>query len=1714
MKRIAVVALIALGTGLSGRAWAQSNDDCAAARAVSPPPFSDIVDTTGATAGPEDLNGTTCGCSPDGYTVWYSFVPSLNGYYRMDTDGSGYDTVLRVFSGTCESRSPVTCNDDSYDLNPTYLSRVYFNACAGRSYLIQAAAWCGAGPGGILQFNASYVQPVPDFDADGLDNCSDNCPNAGNPDQADADGDGLGDACDQCNGPGSLDTDQDSRCDEFDNCPLAANPDQADLDGDSFGDACDTCPAVANPDQMDSDHNGIGDACQLCPAGQDPDGDTVCDPADNCPRATNPGQEDADVDGRGDVCDSPDNCLDAKPIPSAPYTDAMDVSWATTGPEDHNYWCSYPAADSDSVWYSYSPSAAHMVTADTTGSDHNNAVQVSVGGCQAQSYVACGGTGYGASFLACPGTNFLLEVYRVAYQQQTPSNLVFHLTEGPPTDSDRDGVDDCADNCLIVINPGQQDGDGDGDGDACDNCPAAFNPGQSDWDWNGRGDACSSCNVYEDPDSDADDVCNGADNCVLVPNPGQQDRDGDGIGDACDFCNGPGAADGDADDRCDSVDNCPAIPNPGQEDADGDGVGDACDGCPAVANPEQLDTDANGVADACARCAPWTDPDGDDVCDGEDNCPRDPNASQVDEDGNGTGDACEPAPNDECANAAVVGALPFVTTFSGGTATAASGEIFNCIRCWPPRESRGLWYQFTAPVAGVYAADVSGSELDADLAVFTGDCAASDMTAAGSCESGTSGVQRVLFTACAGTTVRILAGQSDCYWQRTAPTGPVHLAVYRVLSPVPDRDSDGADDCTDNCPAWWNADQADPDGDGTGDACEVHPDRDSCPNAEPIPALPFSETVDTSTATSGPEDSGCGCTPTGQTNSHTTWYRLTAPDTGLLTVDTTASPSGSFKVTIFFGTCDSRGFKGCGDGVASGRVCAGENLFLLVADPDCSSVHNELNLNVGLTPTPAGDYDSDGIDDCTDNCFYKPNPGQDDTDGDRRGDACDNCPALPNPNQRDADYNGLGDACQPCPLGLDYDNDGVCFPQDNCYWTANPSQADGDADGTGDACDNCDGPGTDSDWDGVCDPLDNCGRIPDGYPYWNPDQADSDGDGVGDVCDDCPSVFDPLQGDADGNGLGDACSPCPAFEDSDGDRICNGLDHCPSTYDSWSPEFDQDRDGIPDACDVCTGPGSTDWDYDGLCSEMDNCLAVWNPDQADVDGDGVGDACEFCPGSVSGAELQTSSARVGVTCTGDLGILYRNDPLRVGLLGLRRVPTGAEGLDGPDLGNWRALPQEGWGIGDTISSVAGYAVAPWGWNMNLTPVQFTSTALQAASTVDVGSTFRITHDFHPSVATADLIEGTVTVSNTSAADLVARYRRLLNWNLTGTSYPILTLATGNASKLIRANLVAGWGEANPLYDIWGYYGNHLSIPGPIQDSQAQSHQTVFDIDLGRLAPGDSTTFRLYYGAASSERAALKALADVGAEAYALAEPQGRLGAKLGLPQTFVLGFAGVGGDPIFCPVGCDDGNLCTDDACDPPQGCAHTNNGLRPSEACTVEGMKGACAEGGTACRDGGLACEQTEFSPAEPVVRILPPPPNARTGSSYPFAAGFTATDPDGTDGHIVHEEVFLDGCRVADGDTWGDEDGLLSDDAIPIDTALLCAAYRACGVRRWTNPVLKVTATDCAGHPGSDQKTLPGSYNLNPARCASGDGPQQTREETQPSGHVTKGGATGGAN
>ncbi|MBI5118760.1 thrombospondin type 3 repeat-containing protein, partial [Candidatus Poribacteria bacterium] len=302
------------------------------------------------------------------------------------------------------------------------------------------------------------------------------------------------------------------------------------------------------------------------------------------------------------------------------------------------------------------------------------------------------------------------------------------------------------------------------------------------------------------PDNPAQDctVIDPVANTISAPLPhlsmfavsGAVDTDGDGILDDGDYSNVVGdnpCADGviaNCDDNCfdlanaaqedsdadfigDGCDNCPNAPNADQSDADIDTVGDICDNCPAVSNPNQANIDGDTMGDVCDPdidgdgIANESDPDidGDGVLNGDDAFPYDPTET-ADTDNDGIGNNADPDDdNDGVADIADICPLDPANDIDGD---GVCGDVDNCTTVGNPDQAN------TDGDAFGNACDICPNDPDND--------ADSD----GIC------------------------GDVDA-----CPNDPNN-----------DIDSDGVCGDVDNCPTIVNSNQADPDGDGIGSACD------------------------------------------------------------------------------------------------------------------------------------------------------------------------------------------------------------------------------------------------------------------------------------------------------------------------------------------------------------------------------------------------------------------------------------------------------------------------------------------------------------------------------------------------------------------------------------------------------------------------------------------------------------------------------------------------------------------------------------------------------------------------------------------------------------------------------------------------------------------------------------------------------------------------------
>ncbi len=469
----------------------------------------------------------------------------------------------------------------------------------------------------------------------------------------------------------------------------------------------------------------------------------------------------------------------------------------------------------------------------------------------------------------------------------------------------------------------------------------------------------------------------------------------------------------------------------------------------------------------------------------------------------------------------------------------------------------------------------------------------------------------------------------------------VRIRLWGILDPtLEDVDGDEIPAHVDNCPDTSNPDQADSDGDGTGDACEITLIA-GCPVVAGRYCITFEELqagdivsvvtaalgttpilvdgllprtgfegqnaamiFDSSSPTGGDPDLGspnqtcAGCTPVnpcpgegeegnaGQPNENC------EPLGNLLIVsedlddndpDDSAFPGSKLLLDFsnFTGgvTIYSVTLLDVEAEDAQIRLLSESGVELASFSIGPTGDNGKIVRETGASTGTSGVYRAEFDlfgSGAVDNIVFAGQEGPD-SDGDSISDIVDNCPNDPNPTQSDTDGDGLGDACDPCPLHDPNDIDGDGICEGEGE-CPNGDDTDTDGDGIPDACDPCplDNP-NDTDGDGICEGQDTC---PGGD-----DRVDADGDNVPDACDNCPNTPNPSQTDRDGDGVGEECDPCPAdvLDDSDGDGVCDSSDTCPGFDDG----LDWDGDTVPDGCDPCPFDNPDDTDGDGVCESDD-----------------------------------------------------------------------------------------------------------------------------------------------------------------------------------------------------------------------------------------------------------------------------------------------------------------------------------------------------------------------------------------------------------------------------------------------------------------------------------------------------------------------------------------------
>lgn len=266
------------------------------------------------------------------------------------------------------------------------------------------------------------------------------------------------------------------------------------------------------------------------------------------------------------------------------------------------------------------------------------------------------------------------------------------------------------------------------------------------------------------------------------------------------------------------------------------------------------------------------------------------------------------------------------------------------------------------------------------------------------------------------------------------------------------------------------------------------------------------------------------------------------------------------------------------------------------------------------------------------------------------------------------------------------------------------------------------------------------------------------------------------------------------------------------------------------------------------------------------------------------------------------GAVITSGPVSMGIYDQGHVGFSFVGLSYAGVGD--ALTPgcmcEGWGVAG--NGIAGWASVDNGGISNITVDSFASTASTATSAVHLTSlpSLTITQAYAPSAgAPTTLFEDTVTIANTGAADVTdVRYRRVMDWDVPPTEFnEYVTIGGLPAANLLYSD-DNGFNHSSPLI------ASSPIVPGTANtnfvDAGPADHGALFDFGFGTIAAGESKTFKIFYGAADSEDAAMAALGAVSAEVFSLGQSNG--GQRTGSPATFIFAFAGIGGTPVPGPV--------------------------------------------------------------------------------------------------------------------------------------------------------------------------------------------------------------------
>ncbi len=240
------------------------------------------------------------------------------------------------------------------------------------------------------------------------------------------------------------------------------------------------------------------------------------------------------------------------------------------------------------------------------------------------------------------------------------------------------------------------------------------------------------------------------------------------------------------------------------------------------------------------------------------------------------------------------------------------------------------------------------------------------------------------------------------------------------------------------------------------------------------------------------------------------------------------------------------------------------------------------------------------------------------------------------------------------------------------------------------------------------------------------------------------------------------------------------------------------------------------------------------------------------------ADPSLASVALGVN---DAGHLNFSDPL-----GFSPVNAGATGLSYrfPD-GTWRDATSpgclcEGWGV--AVTDPFGSRVAGWvnqsSGSGGLKGGTFGSTTTTASSFIQLADYPVDIGHFYGVSLVPNVFQGNVTITNSgteTVTDVV--YRRVLDWDVPATELFEYVSHFGVESNLesaggkVRFASNNGFASSDPRWYPGEIFLSDSSINVDFFQKGPADHGSVFDFAFGDLAPGESRTFNIFYGAAAN-----------------------------------------------------------------------------------------------------------------------------------------------------------------------------------------------------------------------------------------------------------------------